>query len=1144
MRLADHVSVSRRYARSASLERDAQANDALTGYQLTGRVVEMLDRLTAAAEGGMGGAWSITGPYGSGKSSLGLLIDALFGPADSEAFGLAMSLVDEVSPELGARIVRARAGGSAQGFARGLVTAGAEPVTHTVARALDRAVLQWFGKRPSKREFPESSLLEAALDDASSDDPRRTGPAPGSLVEVAVALSRHAPLLLLIDEFGKNLEAAQSRSDADLYLLQLLAEAAQSSRGAPLYLITMQHLAFNEYAAAADTVQQREWAKVQGRFEDVAFIDSSEQTRELISHVFEHTTELQGAVATWSADQAKAMASLSLFDVADASLLAECFPLSPLTLAVLPELCRRYGQNERTLFTFLTSGDQRAVPECLADLEVTSDRVATIDLPAVYDFFVSGASGSLPSSSARWSEIALRLRDIAGIAPPAMNLAKCIAILNLVGTNGPLRASKGLLLSLDPEAGPHLDELESAGVVVYRDSADEYRIWQGTGLDLNGIIEQARAGVATRSAAQVLSEAAPLAPAVAAGHSMRTDTLRTFERLYLARGSEVEAPQAGSAFDGRVYVAIEAGVFAPDVAPSGLPVVLHFPREIDQLRSAASEVLALRKALAEPVVQEDWVARAEVRERLGSATSLLNGLLDGADGTGQWCLLTEDGPVELASGPGSAALSEAADLSYPQAVPIRNETLNRVELSSQGAKARRQLLLAMLDHEGAEGLGLEGHGPEVAMYVALLREPGIHRLDTRSGAWALRPPTDDRFRSVWNAVEGELRRATDRRVSITDIHAALQMPPIGMKAGPIPVLVTAVLLASADEVALYEHGTFRPILTEEVCDRMVRNPGHFEVKHFANSSGARRAIVDRLASRLDLQPGFRKQRVGNVLSVVSAIVSHVAALPLCTLRAEDLSSEAIAVRDAIVAAVEPDQLLFDHLPRAVGLQPVGPSSSATQNADAFADRLATALDELARYYDQLLEGLAQELFALARERGRRALSAQAQVLEGEVVDPDVRAFVLALATDSFDDDHWIENIATVVTRTAVRQWKPADRARFGPELNGRLASLRRLLVLHSEMRGLGAQGFDAHRVTLTSASGREDGVLVALDESDRAIIAREVDPLLESLAATFESRERAEKALLAWSAERVFPHVVTPAVDSVDGTNRKAVNDV
>ena len=75
--LADVISVSGRFARSANLERDVASLEPLDGYIVTARVLDVVERIAAAAATGRaGGSWSLTGPYGSGKSSLAVLLDA------------------------------------------------------------------------------------------------------------------------------------------------------------------------------------------------------------------------------------------------------------------------------------------------------------------------------------------------------------------------------------------------------------------------------------------------------------------------------------------------------------------------------------------------------------------------------------------------------------------------------------------------------------------------------------------------------------------------------------------------------------------------------------------------------------------------------------------------------------------------------------------------------------------------------------------------------------------------------------------------------------------------------------------------------------------------------------------------------------
>ena len=89
---------------------------------------------------------------------------------------------------------------------------------------------------------------------------------------------------------------------------------------------------------------------------------------------------------------------------------------------------------------------------------------------------------------------------------------------------------------------------------------------------------------------------------------------------------------------------------------------------------------------------------------------------------------------------------------------------------------------------------------------------------------------------VWEAIEQAFDAAKSSRLNVRDLYALLAAPPYGVKAGVIPVIITAALLARADRMAIYEHGTFQLGLSPELSERMVRNPEHFEVKHFANVS--------------------------------------------------------------------------------------------------------------------------------------------------------------------------------------------------------------------------------------------------------------------------------------------------------------------
>ena len=1132
-KLAASVSVRARFARSANLERDLERREPLDGYIVTSRALDVVERIAeTAATGPAGGAWSLTGPYGSGKSSLALLIDAAFG-GDSAVRRVALRLIDESSREVGAQIRSShrRHGTESRGFHRGLVTAGREPLNRTVLWALYSAVLRSYGEVPSRKEFRASSTLKKALKDAESDDPRRTGPSPSALVDIARCLAEDAPLLLVIDEFGKNLEAIRDGGDADPYLLQQLAEAGQGS-GLPIFVVTLQHLSFEDHLTGASSIQRREWAKVQGRFEDIAFVESANQTRALIGTVFGvHDDLLAKRISKWADAQAETMRQLGIADLADPPAVASCYPLHPLAALVLPELCNRHGQHERTLFSFLAGHHPASAASFLAETDLsTKGPLPTMGLAAVYDYFVDGSALQIESAdmSGRWNEIATRLRDAHGLTPSQTQLAKAVALLNLVSTSGTLRASRAILALTADGTDETLTELETAGVVTYRDFADEYRIWQGTDADVSLLLDTARQRVAQQPLVEILNEIDQPQPVVAARHSAKHDVLRVFSRRYTDAAEQVEPLEAFSRYDGDVLLLVDPSGDVPTLArpwAGAKPIVAAIPADLATLDAAARETAAVQVGLDDPSVVDDWVARRELSERMAQTRVALDQALTDTFGSRacRWVLLGAR-VRELPGGRGSAALSDAADIAYPDTPRVRNEMLNRSELTSQGAKARGLVLAAMIERGTEPGLGMQGHGPEVAMYRAFLERTRLHGPDNRNDSMAFQKPADDSLKPVWKMLQQEFKRSTSQRINLRDVYAALLSPPFGMKEGAIPVLVTAALIAASDEVAIYHHGTFKPLLTPELSELMVRNPGHFDLKHFANTTGARRQVVDALVGQLGLRPSFRRHRVANVLTVVGHLVSRISRLDNYTRQTHNLSMSTIRAREVLLAAVEPDELLFTSLPETLGFPSVSAESREYLLAEAYATGVGEVVDELSTCFERLLGQQLELLLETSAEVSRLAVMGQAASLDGEVLDPEVRAFVLSLANDAVESDaDWVKAVAAVVAKKAPAEWTDDDLLRFWRELHEKFAAFRRLLALHHDRRAHGGDPFDAYRVTVTRSDGAEQPLLVGIDQELRPDAERALDDALTKFTEITGSQRRAQHALLALLGERLLP---------------------
>ena len=1151
---SDFVSPKGRFARSVNVERDAGSNQ-IDGYLPTGRALDVIGRIARAVGGGdPSRAFSITGPYGTGKSSLAVFLDALLGPEGDPATQAAASVLSAVDPGL-LELLKTGTHDSSLGFIRAVVTATREPVSATVIRALAHGAHR-FAPRRGRSGW---TAVVRDLDDAVAGltDRDRALPTSRFILDTISALGRFAPVLLVIDEFGKNLEAfTESRSDADLYLLQELVEwsHADGDRKLPLLMITMQHLAFEEYLDSSSLSVRREWAKVQGRFEDIPYVDTPRQTRHLIAQVHEHShsPEWDKKRKRWVRDSAQGLRYAGVNHEIEESLLDMAWPLHPSVLMVLPDLCARYGQNERTLFSFLASSEPLAVPAWLAE-NVVGSRLGDVRLERVYDYFVESASTMVGTSqsASRWLEVETVIRDAGGLSPSQRRVLKAVGLLNLISAGGAVRASRRIVVwacadgqpgtKTEDEVDSVLAQLEQAGRITYRDFADEFRLWRGSDLDLRSAIDAARRRAKSRPIEELLTSTRKMLPIVAARHSTRTGTLRAFRRVWDSDGS-VTPLGPGDPADGLLVYLVGSGipaVLATDDHPK--PVVAVRPSQTGGLIDTAIELAAIRSVLEDDgIVGDDWVARRELGERESEAMAAFNAAFESAVGhnaeSADWWLIAADADPRPLPKPVSvtAQLSTVCDEAYSLSPRVPNEMLNRHELTSQGAKARRLLIEGLLGRVDEPRFGIDGFPPERAMYDAVFGATGIHR-EVHGTRQITRPLNKSGWSDAWASVEQLLDRAKQHRIGLDRIVDELVSPPIGMKTAVAPLLIVAVIIDHRAEVAIYEHGTYKPRLTPELAERLLKNPSHFQVKHFAATRGPRRAVVEAIAEAMRVGGGW-KQTTPTVLSVVGHLVALVNGLSEYARRTKEISPQAQLVRRALLDATEPDSLLFDALPRALGHEPIGIQRATVGNRDAYVQSLIEAVNELERVQGSLTAFVIDELCratATARPDCQRSLSVRAKQIEG-VLDQRLRGFMSALGADQLAETEWAEHL--------LEETEPIERLRFASNLAELGGTFRRIEAINFDVRARQDSAFDAIRVTVTRPDGSEQARVVAIDDAQRRDLQDHLDALIARATALTGNAAQGLEAALGLLGERLVPgHAgdISPSAGSVPASSER-----
>ena len=1169
--LDQFVTVKGRFARSVRSDRDTGQAAQLEGYLPTARSLEVIRRLANGMTRSDGArAFSITGPYGSGKSSLAVFLDALLGRTSDVAHQTAVELLAEYDPTTGHRLALAREGmgADASGFIRAVITAPQrEPITTTVLRALER------GARRARVAKKLRDQIESALERATSN--RYASPSYREVRKLIERLSARKPVLLVIDEFGKNLEAfADGGSEGDLYLLQELAEWAAGEDRLPLVLITIQHLAFEAYAADATAAQRREWAKVQGRFEDISYVDTAAATRGLIAAALQHDADLTYGWLRQQAAQTVGRESdaAGLANVADPDLIAACYPLHPSTLLVLPSLCARYGQNERTLFSFLASDEPNSVTTFTHAADLATG-LPWVRLDQVYDYFVESASTFVGASrdANRWIEVETTIRDAHGLTDPQLRVVKTVGVLNLIAATGAVRASNELLQFALAGAGDDLEdaaavqvrtkELVDLGLITYRDFAGEYRIWQGSDFDIAAALTSARRQVHHDSIAETIIDTLPLRSVVASRHSITRNTVRAFARTFADdMTATIPTPSPGDVRDGVLVYALSPGTRpAPDDPDVPVVIIEPSPEQLDALVSATVEVAALRKVLADPnLADNDRAARRELAERLALARQVLEQRVDsayGPDGTWIWTNPPDStGEQTLAPSRASDALSDVFDEVYCHGPEVKYEAINRAELTSQGAKARRILLEAALTPSRTHQyrLGLEGDGPEIGMYRAVLADSGLHHPDHGFGSARIA----DTWAPVWNHLNATLKGAIGDAISAAHVLDEMMRPPFGLRQGVATVLLTAALIHNAHDIAIYEHGTFKPRLDAAMSERLVRNPDNFAVKHLAASganskrSRALQSLSDAVATAIGAPQPDRPTVLSTVMLLLRPFHTNANSYTRRTKQFAaawgdaGASSERVAilraVRDALISTQEPDILLFEALPDAVGYGQLtasgrGAAAMRASEIDDFAQRVADAVKHIDAAYDELCHHILDIILGATQAKDTTMLAGDAAHIDDlQVVSAQVRTFAgLARMADSLDPTTFAQQVATAVTGTPPSEWVDPDIPGAVTRIREVASSFRRVASLAQASRAqTGGEPFDALAIDITSPDGRHLPEVVAVRASDRAALSDSVTAMLHDARAALGDDQAATRALMALLAEHLLDGSDKPATDS------------
>jgi hypothetical protein len=836
-------------------------------------------------------------------------------------------------------------------------------------------------------------------------------------------------LVVVIDEFGKILEyVAKNRDTSELYLLQQISEWANNENHNVYFLITL-HQSFTSYGSKLSSQEKLEWEKVKGRFTDLLFNEPVEQLlffagKRLEQFAIPKTLDKRfDALEKHILDSNLVGGNLKQ----NSELKDALYPLDWLSANVLVKSLQRYGQNERSLFSFLNDDNSYSISKFTGDFFTVAN---------VCDYLLNSipAEISNPDNPHRpqWHSTFRALERIELLFEEdyilATEVVKTIGLVNIFSKAGGCFDNKFLekyfKLTRNSNIEGVLQKMEKAGIIRFYRHSNKINFLEGTDLDLEqeliSISKEINPDFAIGPEIEKLVDLPIIAPKK---FGFETGTSRFFAFRVVSDLNNIN--DAEGYLDGYISLIFDDINFEELELKSKSAdnnILVHY-RNFEEIREVLFTIKKFDLLLDKHKTDINAVKllREEQQFFIHKLQDLILKKLYKSDHN-TWINSGECFHVSSKKQL-YETLNSICERLYHATPNFKNELINREHLSPPINAAKKHLIRAILEHEAEEDLGFEKtrFPPEKSIYFSLLQETGMHRKNDEIGNYyELREPSlESGIRGLWEESEKFLESCKSGKRSLGDLYEVLSKPPIKLKRGLLEYWVPIYLLAKREDYILsHTTGGFIPFLNEDTLDLIQRRPEDFAVKTY-DVSGLKVNLLEGYKEMVHGNSDNKAGRRSTFLSIFASFLRMQRSLNEYALKTSKLSDQAKRLREAISTAKDPEEALFDTFPAALGFKNLSENKDLNI-LESYTKQLDKAKNELRSAFDELINRIESTLIKAFKcdssdfQEYKEYIISQLKSVDANLLEREQRIYLLRIRLPLDDRTSWIKSVADVV----------------------------------------------------------------------------------------------------------------------------------
>jgi len=908
-------------------------------------------------------------------------------------------------------------------------------------------------------------------------------------------------LVIIIDEFGKFLEyASQNNPEQNVYFLQQLSEYVNDP-DKNILLITSLHQNFLAYASKLTIEQKQEWEKVKGRFIELAFNEPIEQLLYLASQ----------RIRDWELPKIPKQKINRIFSlVKEKDLLPKnseykndfaqaLFPFDILTAIITTKALQQYGQNERSLFTFLERrGDN--------SLYKYGQNNKFFNLLVAYDFLIENFYTYLndrhnPDKHV-WDSIRKSIHRVESVFDDKLShvakaIIKTIGLTTLFGETAG-KIDKVLIETYlnrvlgyeKPKIEQAIETLISSSIIRYRQFSKRYILFEGTDLDFDkAIMDAAEIVTPVKNVAAYIEKRYNLPYIQAKQESYEKGTPRFFKFLV---SDKLEEKVLEDEIDGYINLILSEKITLEEVQEHSKDldeaIVYIYFTKIKEIRAIIDDLERIDYVINKQIEEGDFVAANELKNIKTAELNKLNSFILESIYSGEssttWVF---DGNIEEIGSEREAnqLLSHVCRTIYHSTPVFRNELVNKHRISSAISTAKKSLFSRLLNYSEFENLGFPENKfpPEKTIYLSLLLSNGMHEI--YDGKYCLKEPSNESFSALWEISMKFLESSIDEEKPITEFYSILSKKPFKLKAGFIGFWVPLFLLMKKTDFAIFNNGNYLPYLTEETLELINRTPEVFSIRSYAVSE-----------LKINLHNEYRKllrlksmdsYSGDSFLETIKPFILFYRDLPDYTRNTINLSDHAKNLRNAIANMSDPYSAFFIDFPAALGYTDFE-EDLRDSNLEQYVNSLRETIGELKGCYNNLRERIENRLLRVIRfeeeDKSQYPSYLKERYSDINIEDLHVRVRnVLKRIRAVYDSkEKFIESLSSVLLNKSLGQISDKEETILGNSIEQVIKTLDRLLLIHAK-RGNNKSEL-AFSVDIVDSSGNEKSLPVILNNND------------------------------------------------------------